>query len=413
MIKLQAPSQLLSTSIDLPPSKSLANRLLLLQALNGDALSEFESNAADDIAVFTAAIQVSRTTTAATIDVGAAGTAMRFLCAYFSQTPGTWRLQGTERMHQRPIAPLVEALKQLGADITYDNTPGYPPLTITGKALQSHEITIDASISSQFISALLLIAPFLPKGLTLNLKGEQVSWSYIQMTLQLLQEAGLKTEVTKAQISIFHAQQKLRLPQSVEADWSAASYYYAVCALAPGSKITLKGLRKNSLQGDSVLPQLYEVIGVRTEFGDNEIHLSSNTHTCPSFEYDFINCPDLAQTLAVTCFGLGIEAQLSGLQTLAIKETNRLQALKTELEKFGAELTISSSTLSLKKRTAPLPQNAVVATYHDHRMAMSFAPLALKMQHLYIANEEVVTKSYPLFWKHLLQLGFNVNLQPQ
>lgn len=413
MIKLQAPSSAINARLSLPASKSLANRIIMLQALSKQELLKIESEPADDIAVFVNAITTTQNCEQAKINIGAAGTAMRFLTAYFAQQKGTWLLTGTERMLERPIAPLVQALKTLGADISYANKEGFPPLLIKGKRLHTASLTIEADISSQFVTALLLLAPFIAGGLQLQLKGNVVSAAYVQMSLQLLKEAGVTLNQTSTQLKVDELKSKPLLPQNAEGDWSAASYYFSICALAKNACIVLKGINEKSLQGDSVLPQLFNQLGVSASFDSEGLTLRSTTPTATHFSYDFINCPDLAQTVAVTCFGLGISAELTGLQTLKHKETNRLVALKTELEKCGAEVEISEHSLTLKTRKGNVLNSEPIVTYQDHRMAMSFAPMALLVPHLTIEDEAVVNKSYPQFWKHLLSLGFNVNLQPQ
>jgi 3-phosphoshikimate 1-carboxyvinyltransferase len=412
MIKLQAPTAAINASVLLPTSKSLANRIILLQALSKQELLKIESEPADDIAVFINAITTAQNLEQATINIGAAGTAMRFLTAYLSQQKGTWLLIGTERMLQRPIGPLVQALKTLGADISYTNKEGFPPLLINGTRLHSASVTVEADISSQFVTALLLLAPFIEGGLQLQLKGNVVSAAYVQMSLQLLKEAGVTVAQTSTQLNVHELKSKPLLPQHAEGDWSAASYYFSICALAKDACIVLKGVNEKSLQGDRILPQLYSQLGVNTSFDKHGLTLRSTTCAATHFSYNFIDCPDLAQTLAVTCFGLGISAELSGLQTLKHKETDRLLALKTELEKCGAIVEISEHSLTLQARKGDALNSTAIATYKDHRMAMSFAPLALLVPHLTIEDESVVNKSYPQFWKHLLSLGFNVNLQP-
>lgn len=413
MIKLQAPTSAINASITLPASKSLANRLMMLQALSNQKLLQIDADAADDISVFKEAIELSLQCSEATINVGAAGTAMRFLTAYFAQLNGTWLLTGSDRMLQRPIAPLVNALQRLGADISYTGKKGFPPLLIKGRALTGSSISVEGDISSQFITAVLLLAPFIKGGLQLQLKNNLVSATYIQMTLQILKECGVKISQAPSLITVEELKQQPKVPQSAEADWSAASYYFSICALTKNACIKLPGLYQTSLQGDSILPQLYNQLGVDTSLEGQVLTLRSNSSHVKHFAYDCIDCPDLAQTLAVTCFGLGISAELSGLQTLKHKETDRLLALKTELEKCGAEVQITERSLSLKARKDALKHTVSIATYKDHRMAMSFAPLALLVPYLLIEDEAVVNKSYPQFWKHLLSLGFNVNLQPK
>ena len=413
MIELRAPRHILSSSIYLSGSKSISNRFLILKEISGLALSFENLSTAEDTELLQKALKQIENKKTASINVHHAGTDMRFLTAFLAVQEGEWTLTGSERMKQRPIGELVTALKSLGAEITYLEKENFPPLSIHGKKLSGGKIEIDSSVSSQFISALLLIAPKFENGLELHLKGETVSAPYIQMTIALLKQAGISIEQKKDQIrvgpsSVFHFPSSIH----IESDWSSASYWYSICALAGNAQIELHSLDQKSLQADSVLPQLFENLGVKTTFKEHSIILSSIKPVSTEFNYDFTNCPDIAQTLAVTCFGLGIKAKFTGLSTLKVKETDRLFALKTELAKFGASVDISNSTLELG--IAPpknLSQEPIrINTYNDHRMAMSFAALALRTSAVLIDDPAVVAKSYPAFWEDLKSVGFNVNL---
>ncbi len=402
----------IKATIDLPGSKSISNRLLILnEVLNLNLKLKNLSSAKDtqDLVLALAQVKENRNHT---IDIGHAGTDMRFLTALLSVTEGEWILTGSERMQERPIGELVNALKQLGADISYLKNEGFPPLNIIGKKLKGGKIEIDGSISSQFISALLLISPSLEKGLEITIKGEIVSWSYILMTLDLLSELGIKVSTILNTINVSPhsmAKSQFSIPTtqySVESDWSSASYWFGIVALSKNAEIILKGLSKHSSQGDSVLPEVYRKLGVNSEFKNEALLLRKSGASTDTFTYDFSDCPDIAQTVAVTCLGLKINCKLTGLSTLKHKETDRLLALKTELEKFGVEVVITNDSLEIR-HTEPETRNPKpeIKTYNDHRMAMSFAPLALLHDNITIENPDVVQKSYPKFWKDLEMVG--------
>ncbi len=420
MLVLSAPNKIVNTTIKLTGSKSINNRLLVLnEVLDLDLHFQNRSTSEDTLLLQNALLSI-KDKTSATIDVHHAGTDMRFLTAYLSTKKGEWILTGSERMKERPIGDLVRALRSLGAEITFLEKENFPPLKISGKTLEGGKIEIDGSVSSQFISALLLIAPTFENGLELTLKNDIVSWPYIQMTLDALSEFGLNVSTVLNTIKISKATTKNAKGKSfeVESDWSSASYWFSIVALSKNAEIKLTGLKDSSSQADSVLPQLYKQLGVNTQFKNNELVLSKNEEKISGFEYDFTNCPDIAQTIAVTCFGLGIKAKLTGLKTLKLKESDRIVALKTELEKFGAIVEITDNSIGIKDsgyktQDSPIESNdLLLETYNDHRMAMSFAPLALRYEQLFIQNSEVVTKSYPLFWEDLKSVGFSVNLQP-
>lgn len=396
--------------IKITGSKSETNRLLLLQALYPNLILENTSNS-DDSEVMLKALQNSQflTPNSQLIDVHHAGTAMRFLTAYFSIQEGKEMiLTGSSRMKERPIKILVEALNQLGAEITYEENEGFPPIRIKGKKITQNKVSLPANVSSQYISALLLIAPKLENGLELTLEGEITSIPYIKMTLALLNEIGVMTSFENNLITVKSSEVEIVSKSiTVESDWSSASYWYSIVALSEiGFQVTLSSYKKNSLQGDSALINLYKDFGVETTFNSDNSITISKTKKCQLsiVNYQLNNCPDIAQTIAVTCFGLGIACNLTGLHTLKIKETDRLEALKIELTKLGAEILVTNDSLHLKSSSG-IKQNISISTYQDHRMAMAFAPLALKVP-ITINQAEVVSKSYPDFWKDLKKTGF-------
>lgn len=394
-------------------SKSETNRLLLLQALYPNISLENTSNS-DDSEVMDKALNSQFTIhNSQLVDVHHAGTAMRFLTAFFSIQEGREVvLTGSSRMKERPIKILVEALNQLGAEITYEENEGFPPIKIKGKKINQNKVSLPANVSSQYISALLLIAPKLDNGLELTLEGEITSIPYIKMTLALLNEIGVATSFAENKITVTPS--AVELPHLtkiiVESDWSSVSYWYSIIALSKiGTEITLSSYKKNSLQGDSALVEIYKNFGVETIFNDNNsITISkSNNAQITNHNLQLNNSPDIAQTIAVTCFGLGIGCHLTGLHTLKIKETDRLEALKTELSKLGASVSVTNDSLTLESSTEII-ENVAIKTYQDHRMAMAFAPLALKTT-LIIEEAEVVSKSYPTFWEDLKNIGFQIS----
>lgn len=377
---------------------------MLLQALFPNISIENRSNS-DDGEVMQKGLSKSE----GEVDIHHAGTAMRFLTAYFASQEGKHvTLTGSERMQERPIKILVQALRSLGADIEYLKEEGYPPLKIKGKTLEKSAVSLPANISSQYISALLLIAPSLENGLELELVGKITSVPYIKMTLALLGQIGVETTFEGNKITVAPKTTVEDITLVVESDWSSASYFYSIIALSEaGSEIQLASYKKNSLQGDSILTEIYTNFGVETSFSDNSIVLRKTTAPIiDNLEYDLSNAPDIAQTIAVTCLGLGIGCHLTGLHTLPIKETDRLAALQTELGKFGAKVDIDAESLTLHQQKV-LNQEVGVDTYNDHRMAMAFGPLALKVDFT-VNDAEVVSKSYPDFWSDLKTLGFPV-----
>lgn len=400
------------SSVAISGSKSETNRLLLLQALYPELKIENSSNS-DDSEVMVEILKIFHLPSSIThhFDVHHAGTAMRFLTAFFAIQEGKEVfLTGSSRMKERPIQILVEALHQLGADIEYLEKEGFPPLRISGKKITKNKVSLPAHVSSQYISALLLIAPKLENGLELTFEGEMTSVPYVKMTLALLNEIGVHTTFEGNKIVVKPVS---LLPYSliltVESDWSSASYWYSIIALSEiGTEITLRNYKQNSLQGDSALAEMYKIFGVETVFNpDTSISISkANIHHSSSIIQQLNNCPDIAQTIAVTCFGLGMGCQLSGLHTLKIKETDRLQALKNELEKLGASVAITDDSLHLES-SLRIRENVTINTYQDHRMAMAFAPLALRVP-IVIEEAEVVSKSYPNFWTDLKSVGLKI-----
>ncbi len=391
----------LSSEISITGSKSETNRLLLLQALFPNLKLENTSNS-DDSTFMISALSCNQDL----IDIHHAGTAMRFLTAYFATCENkTIILTGSTRMKERPIKILVDALKQLGASIEYIENEGFPPIKIFGKKITQNKVSLNANVSSQYISALLLTAPKLVNGIELTLEGQVTSIPYIKMTLSLLNQMGIETTFIGNKIKVFTKPEIENKIITVESDWSSASYFYSIVALSKiGTKIKLTSYHQNSLQGDSILTSIYQQFGVETIFDNNQIILKKNkNHTCNLVNIDLNNSPDIAQTIAVTCFGLQIECNLTGLHTLKIKETDRLEALRIELIKLGATLEVTDSSLTLKK-SEKINSNITISTYQDHRMAMAFAPLAL-ITPLYIENPEVVSKSFPTFWDVLKTVG--------
>ncbi|WP_347145464.1 3-phosphoshikimate 1-carboxyvinyltransferase [Parabacteroides goldsteinii] len=400
---IKAPEERLRASVQLPASKSISNRALILNALSYSPYDIQNLSDCDDTEVMVKALNSD----SRDFDIKAAGTAMRFLTAFLSKIVGEWTITGTERMKNRPIKLLVDALNSLGARIEYMEKEGYPPLRIFGSALQGGEISLAGGVSSQYISALLMIAPLMEKGLTLHLEGNIISRPYINLTLQLMEQFGVKATWNGQTIKILPQEYK-PIRFTVESDWSAASYWYAIMALLKNAEIELLGLFKNSLQGDAAGAKLFAQLGVGTAFTDRGVVLKYNGNAVKKLIYNFVNEPDLAQTFVVTCVLLNIPFRFTGLQSLKIKETDRIEALKTELRKLGYLLTDSNdSILEWNGERCEPEADPIIATYEDHRMAMAFAPAALVLpKGLKVADPEVVTKSYPAYWEDLRKAGF-------
>ena len=404
LLHINHPSQNCLGSLNITGSKSETNRLLLLQALYPGLTIENRSNSDDSVAMNHALISDSNL-----IDIHHAGTAMRFLTAFFATQEGRQIvLTGSSRMQERPIGVLVDALRRLGAQITYEKKEGYPPLRITGKALKGGAVSLPANISSQYISALLLIAPHLEEGLNLSLEGEITSLPYLKMTLALLERVGVHSQFEDKSIKISQQRKIANQTQVVESDWSSASYHFSCVALSSAGRIVLSSYRQDSLQGDAVLIDVYKKLGVNTRFENDQMILEKikDFELPKTITLDLVEAPDIAQTIAVSCYGLGVACDLSGLHTLKIKETDRLIALENELSKLGAQVRVTEESLHLSA-DQDFKANQTIVTYSDHRMAMAFAPLALKISHQ-IAEANVVTKSYPDFWNDLEAIGFEL-----
>lgn len=404
-IKITTPGQIANATIDLPSSKSISNRLLILNALSYSPYPVKNLSDSDD----TRALAVALTSNANLFNVGAAGTTMRFLTAFLSRIVGQWIITGSERMKERPIGVLVDALKELGANIEYTEKEGYPPLKILGSSLQGKTLELPGDISSQYISALLMIAPTVTDGLTLKLKGDITSRPYISLTLKLMEQFGIKSEWTDDTIIV--PEQELKPVESkAEGDWSAASYWFQIVALARGdASIKLKGLDRYSLQGDSEVADLFTQLGVKHKFSQKGLQLTKSGEVTRHFSYNFTNQPDLAQTFAVTCACLNIPFHLTGLHTLKIKETDRISALIAEAEKLGFVFSTNDiDDLKWDGTKTEITESPVISTYHDHRMAMAFAPAAITFESIVIENPEVVSKSYPGYWEDLKKAGFEM-----
>lgn len=404
---LRAPKAL-RCRVDLPASKSICNRALVINALAKAKTLPHNLSDCDDTAVLLRAL----TKRHETVDIMGAGTAMRFLTAYLSTLSEAHTLTGTERMKHRPISILVEALRSLGANIEYLENDGFPPLHISGGSLRGGDLTLSGGVSSQYVSALLMIAPVLSGGLTLHLTGNIISRPYIDLTLYIMHVFGAQVKWTDERTLRVEPHPYRSVPYYVEADWSAASYWYEMMALTgdADAQVMLVGLLPDSAQGDRVTKDIFEKLGVHTEFvsGDVPYAILTKRLCCADrLDYDFVNCPDLAQTLAVTCAMLGLPFRLTGLQSLKIKETDRLAALVTELRKLGCVVEErNGDELAWNGVRAESQRNALIETYDDHRMALSFAPSCFKTGGISINNPQVVSKSYPHFWEHLRQAGF-------
>lgn len=401
----------LQCSVDLPASKSISNRALILHALSGGVQRPMNLSDCDDTAVMIRALEQH----GAEIDIHAAGTAMRFLTAYLSTQKGSHLLTGSARMKQRPIRLLVDALRALGADIQYADSEGFPPLLIQGKPLPGQEITLAGSVSSQYISALLMIGPTLPQGLTIHLTGQLISVPYINLTLSLMAHYGASARWTDERTIRVGPGPYQDVPFTVESDWSAASYWYEMMALwqpqaeSPSPCVELIGLFPRSSQGDSRGADLFAKLGVHTAFTPRGVELTRLGVPVARMVEDLVDIPDLAQTFVVTCCLMGIPFRFSGLQSLRIKETDRITALQQELHKIGYVVKDEAdSILSWNGERCPAEEHPVIATYDDHRMALAFAPAILRLPSLAIAHPEVVSKSYPTYWRHLAAAGFSL-----
>lgn len=395
-------------TINLPSSKSISNRALIINALNYSPYPLQNLSDSDDTKVLEAALNSNSNK----FDIGHAGTAMRFLTAFLAKIVGEWEVTGSERMQQRPISILVDALKSIGAQIEYTKNEGFPPLKILGSHLTGKTIELDGSVSSQYISALLLIAPTIENGLTLKLKGEITSRSYIDLTLKLMAKFGIQYRWEGNEITV-PEQNYFARDFTIEADWSGASYWYEILSLCDSGEILLKNLELESLQGDANIAGWFTQFGVISTQKTDGVLLTKNENISPEkLVHDFIENPDVAQTMACLCVARKIPFHFSGLKTLKIKETDRISALQNELAKFGAEITEPSEgelAWNGKINSEIKSENPLIETYHDHRMALAFAPLALAGIRVQISDPMVVTKSYPGFWEDLKTAGFAIS----
>ena len=407
--RLTAPQQL-DTTVDLPASKSISNRALIIHALSGGDILPQNISDCDDTEVIVSALQDMPEE----INIKAAGTAMRFMTAYLSLIPGTHVLTGTERMKHRPISTLVDALRQLGADIEYTGEQGFPPLRITGKQLPGGNLDMAGCISSQYISAMLIIGPMMERGLSLHLTSDIISRPYIDLTLWMMGEFGASAKWVSADTIVVEPKPYKTRDYFIENDWSAASYWYEMVALSddPEATVRLTGLTDGSKQGDSVTRYIFSLLGVKTVLETKKqgvpqtVTLKRNGRCVPKLEYDFVNSPDLAQTFVVTCLAKEIPFHFTGLATLKIKETDRIEALKREARKLGYVIESRNDSELLWDGERCEPTGEAIDTYEDHRMALAFAPFAMKQPGLAINNPQVVSKSYPKFWEDIEAAGF-------
>jgi 3-phosphoshikimate 1-carboxyvinyltransferase len=396
--------QKIQGEITLPSSKSISNRLLIIKALAGNKFNILNLSDSDDTTVMTEAFLKNE----GIVNIGHAGTSMRFLTAYYAATSQKKVLTGSERMKNRPIRELVDGLNQLGAAINYVEKVGFPPIQTSGNQLQGSHISISGSISSQFITALLLIAPVLPKGLTVNIKDKLISSSYVNLTLQLMKVFGVHSQWQENTI-VINPQQYKGSDIIVEADWSGASYWYEMAALTHDADIILHGLTSGSLQGDAEVARIFEKLGVRSTFLHNSVRLTKDKSKLSFFEYDFLNNPDLVQTLVVTLCLSKIPFRISGADTLRVKETDRIAALQKEMSKLGFIIKETApGVLAWDGQQSEPDKHIIIDTYKDHRMALAFAPAAIKMRNVLINEAMVITKSYPNYWEDLIKVGFEI-----
>ncbi len=413
VISLSHPTKLIKGEITLPSSKSISNRVLIIKSLCRENFEIENLSDSDDTKVLKNVLDefAKNPKQVRTFDIAHAGTAMRFLTAFFATRDCSVILTGSDRMKKRPIKILVNALKQIGSDISYLENEGFPSIKIKGKPLKGGTIEMDASVSSQYISALLLIAPTLPLGLVLNFNSVPISKPYINMTLKTMESFGVYGTWNGNTLSVspqsYNIKEELNKNYFIEPDWSSASYWYAMCALAKSAEIKINTLSVESIQGDKIIAHLFNFLNVRTKTEENGIAISNKKINIENFHFDFSDNPDVAQTIAVVCAALEIKSCLTGLSTLKIKETDRIIALKNELEKIGIQIKTSDNLIEILKSQIQNPKSEFL-TYEDHRMAMSLAPLALIFDEIKINNPDVVAKSYPNFWNDLNKVGFVV-----
>jgi 3-phosphoshikimate 1-carboxyvinyltransferase len=408
MIRVTPPAGTFRATVKLPLSKSIANRQLCIRYLSGSGADYHLPDCDDSLLMRDLLSQLGADKSNKIFDCGDAGTVFRFMTAILANTEGDWLITGSERMQQRPCAPLVNALNDLGAAATYQSQPGFPPLVLKGRQLMGEEVSIDASVSSQFISALMMIGATMPEGLKIILKGNIVSKPYIEMTAWLLKEQGISVEFRNHEIRINPGSYQFK-NSLTEADWSAASFWFAAAAMTTKAEICLIGLNRNSMQGDNRLIALYEELGVESKWEGADLILSNRGSVTKEYKADFTDCPDLFPAIAVTCAGLGISSRFSGLSTLAIKESDRLRSIGNELKRLGYRIGQKNGLFEIIPGRTKSQDNKM-ETYGDHRIAMAFAMLSLASGQLIIHKPSVVSKSYPDFWDHLQKAGFELEL---
>jgi 3-phosphoshikimate 1-carboxyvinyltransferase len=404
MIKISSKSKTISGSINLEASKSISNRLLIIRELCDNKFNIENLSNAKDTRILTKILNDFKSQK--DIDCKDAGTALRFALAFLATKDGNWVVSGSKRMHERPIKPLVDCLLELGTEIKYLNKNGFPPIEIKGGELKSEKLIIKGNISSQFISALLMIAPKLENGIHLEIVSKVLSKPYIKMTLELMSEFGINYSWKNNLIKI-EKQSYIGKKMMVENDWSAASFWYSFVALSKTGQIEIPKLNKSSIQGDSILSEIFSTLGVKTSFKKNSIILSRNSKSVKELNLDLSNYPDLGLPLIVTCSGLGIKAHLKGLKNLQIKESKRLEVIQKELKKFNINTQIDNSSISIKENQKIEQPTSIIDCHNDHRIPMSIAPLSMKINCISFENKNVVNKSYPDFWKDLEVAGIS------
>ena len=404
MIEISSNFKTINGSLDLESSKSMSNRLLIIKELCKTKFEIQNLSNAKDTKILNELLDSFETKK--DLNCEDAGTALRFIIAFLATKKGIWKVLGSKRMHERPIKPLIDCLKDLGAEIKYLVKEGFPPIEIKSKKLKSKKLSLTGNISSQFISALLLVAPTIESGLTLEITSKVSSKPYIDMTLGLMSEFGIEYSWENDVIKV-EQQNYLAKNIKVENDWSAVSFWYSFLALSKSGEIKIPNLYANSLQGDSVLSSIYLKLGVKTEFNKDSIVLYKTKSIAKEIELDLSGHPDLALPIIVTCCGLGIKAYLMGLESLKVKESNRLECIKKELKKFNVSCEIDSSSIKVKENQNIVQPNTIIESHNDHRIAMSIAPLSMKVDSIKFDDKEVVNKSYPNFWKDIQNVGIN------
>ena len=406
MIEISSFNKTIYGAIDLESSKSISNRLLILKEFCKTKFEIQNLSNAKDTKILNELLYSFKSTK--DINCEDAGTALRFVIAFLATKEGIWKVSGSERMHERPIKPLIDCLTELGSEIKYLEKEAVPPIEIKSKKLKSKKLSLPGDISSQFISALLMIAPTIENGLTLEITSKVLSKPYIDMTLNLMSEFGIKYSWENNLIKV-EKQNYLAKNIKVENDWSAASFWYSFLALSKSGEIKIPNLYANSIQGDSVLSFIYSKLGIKTEFNADSIILSKTKNIAKEIELDLSNHPDLALPITVTCCGLGIKAHLMGLESLKVKESNRLECIKKELRKFNISCEIDSSSIKIKENQNIVQPTSIIECHHDHRIAMSIAPLVMKVDSIKFDDKEVVNKSYPKFWEDFNKVSQNYN----